>query len=129
MSNYNVERFILKNLQYNFEIFSGKSISISLDDSINILDIKDKHLLLSVTRELSVKPNVDSYVKINCEVSVSFENEINRDIVMEALRNNSINLISVFSKISLLMTQITNLSPFGIIVTPPTYDPRNTTFN
>ena len=129
MSNYNVERFILKNLQYNFEIFSGKSISISLDDSINILDIKDKHLLLGVTRELSVKPNVDSYVKINYEVSVSFENEINRDIVMEALRNNSINLISVFSKISLLMTQITNLSPFGIIVTPPTYDPRNTKFN
>lgn len=126
MSNYNVANIILKNVQYNFANPDRKSISISVNDLIEILEIDEKKALLRVARELSLGPDTDSYVRISYEVSVENDETITKNNILEALRNKSIGLVVVFSKISLLMSQVTNLSPFGIIVTPPTYNPEKT---
>ncbi len=126
MSNFNVSNVILKNVQYNFANPDRKSISVSVNDSIEVLEVDERNALLKVGRELSLGPDTDSYVRINYELSVENEEAITKSIILEALRNKAIRLVGVFSKISLLMSQITNLSPFGIIVTPPTFNPEKT---
>ncbi len=126
MSNFNVSNVILKNVQYNFANPDRKSISVSVNDSIEVLEVDERNALLKVGRELSLGPDTDSYVRINYELSVENEEAITKAIILEALRNKAIRLVGVFSKISLLMSQITNLSPFGIIVTPPTFNPEKT---
>ena len=126
MSNFNISNVILKNVQYNFANPDRKSISISVNDTIEILEIDEKDALLKVVRELSLGPDTDSYVKISYEISVENEEVITKDIIREALCNKTIGLVGVFSKISLLMSQVTNLSPFGIIVTPPTVNLEKT---
>lgn len=126
MSDFNLSNIILKSVQYNFANPDRKSISISVNDSIEVLEVDEKSALLKVVRELSLGPDTDSYVKINYEVSVENEEVLTKAIVLEALHNKTIGLVGVFSKISLLMSQVTNLSPFGIIVTPPTFNPEKT---
>ncbi len=126
MSNFNISNVVLKNVQYNFANPDRKSISISVNDIIEVLEVDETNALLKVVRELSLGPDTDSYVRINYEVSVENEEMLTKAIILEALRNKTIGLVGVFSKISLLMSQVTNLSPFGIIVTPPTFNPEKT---
>lgn len=124
MSDFNITNAILKNVQYNFENLNGRDITISIDDSIEIIGIDDNEAELNVSRALSVKPESNVYIKISYTVSIKNSEKFTRDTILENLRTKAINLIGVYSKISLLMTQITNLSPFGTIVTPPTYEPK-----
>ena len=125
MSKFNIKNILLKNVQYNFENLTGRDIAISISDTIEIIEIDEKKVLLNVERELFVKPNTNTHIKIAYEVTLESEENVNKADVSEGLRERAINLVSVFSKISLLMSQITNMSPFGTIVTPPTYEPQN----
>ena len=126
MSNFSISNLILKNVQYNFANPNSRHISFSINDTIEILDINEKNALLGVIREMTLGPDTDSYVKIKYELSVDCEDVITKDFIKEELYNQTTGLVAVFSKISLLMSQLTNLSPFGTIVTPPTFNPDNT---
>ena len=60
MSDFNLSNIILKSVQYNFANPDRKSISISVNDSIEVLEVDEKSALLKVVRELSLGPDTAS---------------------------------------------------------------------
>ena len=124
MNNYKLTSILLKNVQYNFTNPDRKLISLSVYDSIKICEIFDNQAILQVNRELSYGEKTDSYIRISYEVSVANDEAVSKDNLSESLKNKSMNLSSVFSKISLLISEITNLGVFGPLVTAPNYDPE-----
>lgn len=124
MNNYKLTSILLKNVQYNFTNPDRKLISLSVYDSIKICEIFDNQAILQVNRELSYGEKTDSYIRISYEVSVANDEAVSKDNLSESLKNKSMNLSSVFSKISLLISEITNLGIFGPLVTAPNYDPE-----
>ncbi len=123
MSEFNVSSISLNNAQYNF-CANEKAVKISVNDSVEIVAILKKKAMLKVMRELTLGSDNDSYVRISCEVVIENDEEPTKEIIISSLRNGSIILVGAFSKMSLLMSQITNLSPIGTIITPPTYNPE-----
>ena len=124
MNNYNISALILRGVQYQFTKPEKKDISITVNDSIKIVGILNNEATLDITRELCFGPNTNSFVRINYEVVVAQNEPVAKQELVDALVQRNTNLAMVYSKISLLISQITNMSPFGVIVTPPSYDPR-----
>lgn len=123
MSEFNVSSISLNNAQYNF-CANEKTMKISVNDSVEIVIILKRKALIKVMRVLTLEPTNDSYVKLSCDVVLEKEEEFSKEDITSSLRNGSINLVGAFSKMSLLMSQITNMSPIGTIITPPTYNPE-----
>lgn len=122
MNNCKISNFILKKLEYDFEDLDRKSISIFIGECIKIVEIDDKKALLNVTRELRLGKETESFLKICYDVLVENDQIITKNDLLTMIKNKGIDLIPVFSKISLLISQVTNLSPLGVIVTPPNYN-------
>lgn len=125
MSNYNISRLILENVQYNFTKPDRKDISISVSDNIKVIEIHENEAILNVERALYFDSRTESFVKVNYEIVVKCDEAILKQDLLDALSSKNINLTMVFSKASLLISQITNLSPFGVIITPPSFDSKN----
>lgn len=125
MSNYNISRLILENVQYNFTKPDRKDISISASDNIKVIEIHENEAILNVERALYFDSRTESFVKVNYEIVVKCDEAILKQDLLDALSSKNINLTIVFSKASLLISQITNLSPFGVIITPPSFDSKN----
>lgn len=125
MSNYNISRLILENVQYNFTKPDRKDISISVSDNIKVIEIHENEAILNVERALYFDSRTESFVKVNYEIVVKCDEDILKQDLLDALSSKNINLTIVFSKASLLISQITNLSPFGVIITPPSFDSKN----
>lgn len=122
MKNYKISRLFLKNVQYNFTMPDKKDIAISINDVIKIIEINGNEALLEVGRNLCFGPKTESFVKTNYEVVIECNENIEKQELFDALNNKNINLTVVYSKTSLLISQITNMSPFGVIVTSPNYE-------
>ncbi len=126
MNNYKLSGLTLKKVHYNFAKPDRNEISVSVQDSINILEIRENETILDVSRVLSLGPKTDTFVKVGFEVVIECDNPIEKQNIIDALKSKSISLVMVFSKASLLISQTTSMSPFGVIVTPPSYDPKVT---
>ncbi len=124
MSNYNISRLILENVQYNFTKPDRKDISISVNDYIKVIEIHENEAILNVERTLYFDFRTESFVKVNYEIIVKCDEAIVKQDLLDALSSKNINLTVVYSKASLLISQITNMSPFGVIITPPSFDPK-----
>lgn len=122
MNNYNISGLILKEVRYNFTKPERKTLTISVNDDIEIIGLFENQATLEVKRTLYFDSKNESFVIVSYEVMVEHNEAITKDDLLEALKNRSINLVAVYSKISLLISQITNMSPLGAIVTPPSYD-------
>lgn len=125
MSNYNISALILKEVIYNFKKPEIKALTISVKDNIEIVGIFEKQAILEVKRTLCFDSQCESYVTVCYEVILEHDGVITNDILSQALKNRTINLITAYSKMSLLISQITNMSPLGAIVTPPNFDNEN----
>lgn len=124
MSNYNISRLFLENVQYKFTKPDRKDISISLIDNIKVVEIHENEAILNVERTLNFDARAESFVKVNYEIVVKNDNVIEKQDLTGALSNKKINLTIVYSRASLLISQITSMSPFGVIITPPSYDSK-----
>ena len=125
MSNYYISRLVLENVQYNFTKPDRKDISISVSDSIKVIEINENEAVLDVERVLFFDSKTESFVKVNYEIVVKYDEVIVKQDLLDALSNKKINLTVIYSKASLLISQITNMSPFGVIITPPSFDPKS----
>lgn len=125
MSNYNISRLILENVQYIFTKPDRKDISISVSDNIRVIEIHENEAVLDVERALYFDSRTESFVKVNYEIVVKYDEAIVKQDLIDALSDRNIDLTVVYSKASLLISQITNMSPFGVIITPPSFDPKS----
>ena len=120
MNNYNVSELVLKEVRYNFTKPETETVTVSIRDNIEILAIFENQAKLEAKREMYFHPRKEPIIVVSYEVSIEHNEAITKDDLLDSL-NKSINLVPVYSKISLLISQITNMSPIGPLVTPPSY--------
>ena len=122
MGEYKITNIVLDNVKYNSVKLQGKSIVLSVNDEIEIVEIQDKNAIFNVSRALSFCEGDEPVVRAGYNVILQNDEPIDKQDLLEALKNNKISFYIVFSKISLIISQITNLSPYGTIVTTPMCD-------
>lgn len=124
MKKYHINNLTLINSEYKFTKPDPKLISISVDDSIRVVEIQDQEVVLCVSRELNFGNGTDSFIKVEYEVNLESKGNETTESVIAALTAGVSELSVVFSKVSLLISQLTQASPFGVLVTAPNYNPK-----
>lgn len=124
MKKYRIMNLTLTDSVYHFAKPDPKLISISLHDSIGVMEIQEKEIALRVKRELDFGDGTDSYVSVEYEVRLESKTNETKESILEALNAGVSELSVVFSRISLLVSQLTQASPLGVLVTAPNYNPK-----
>ena len=126
MKKYHINNLTLINSVYRFTKPDPKMISITVEDTINVIEVREKEIVLCVTRELNFGKGTDSFIKVEYEVNIESKDSETKETVLAALTAGVSELSVAFSKISLLISQLTQASPFGVLVTAPNYNPKKT---
>ena len=114
----------LNNINFNFEKPEKNGyIDIEIIDKIKIIEINNDIVDFNVIRDLKFKSLVNSYIHVVFESSIKSTEIITKEEFIEAVKKD-VSMISgaVFTKISLLIANVTNMSPLGTIITPPVYN-------
>lgn len=121
MNNYKLIDRILSKIQYEFAVPEKGKLAIAINDSINILSIKEKQLSLAISRRMNLGGDTD-FISVSYLVTLECEENCDREAVINAIRSGITALHISFSKASLIISQITEASPLGVIITAPGYD-------
>ena len=124
MKKYHINNLTLINSVYKFTKPDPKLISIAVDDTIKVVEIQEKEIVLCIARELNFGEGTDSFIKVEYEVNLESKSSETKETVLTALTAGVSELSVAFSKISLLVSQLTQASPFGVLVTAPNYNPK-----
>ena len=121
-SNVNV---VLMNATYNFEKVDGElQISLNTTDTISIEKVLEKSFIVYVSRRLWFEPMSNTYVQVAYEVQISTNEKESVAGITKAIKEGNSAFGAIFTKASLLISQITNESAFGPIITVPMYNPK-----
>lgn len=124
MKKYHINNLTLINSVYRFTKPDPKLISITVDDTIRVIEIQEKEIVLCIARELNFGEGTDSFIKVEYEVNLESKDSETKETILAALTAGVSELSVAFSKISLLISQLTQASPFGVLVTAPNYNPK-----
>lgn len=124
MKKYHINNLTLINSVYKFTKPDPKLISITVDDTIKVVEIQEKEIVLCIARELNFGEGTDSFIKVEYEVNLESKSSETKETILTALTAGVSELSVAFSKISLLVSQLTQASPFGVLVTAPNYNPK-----
>lgn len=125
MSNYNITGLSLESVNYKFTRPDPKAVGVSMRDKVSIIEINENRAVLNVGRELSLGQQTETSISVEYSVVVESNDNITKQNLSDAIRKREISLTVVYSKISLLIGNITAMSPFGGVVTPPAYIAEN----
>ena len=121
-SNVNV---VLMNATYNFEKVDGElQISLNTTDTISIEKVLEKSFIVYVSRKLWFEPMSNTYVQVTYEVQIATNEKESVAGITKAIKEGNSAFGAIFTKASLLISQITNESAFGPIITVPMYNPK-----
>ena len=121
-SNLNV---VLTNATYNFEKAEGElQISINTTDTISIEKISEKSFVVLASRKLCFEPLSNTYIQVTYEVQIGTNEKENVAGITQAIKEGNSAFGAIFTKASLLISQITNEGAFGPIITVPMYNPK-----
>ena len=121
-SNVNV---VLMNATYNFEKVDGElQISLNTTDTISIEKVLEKSFIVYVSRRLWFEPMSNTYVQVAYEVQIATNEKESVAGITQAIKEGNSAFGAIFTKASLLISQITNESAFGPIITVPMYNPK-----
>lgn len=109
----------------SFNLYNIKSDDkIIIQDTISFKSIIDNIIIAYVSRYISCSDAEKSLVNVTYEIKLKSEDG-DLDSVAEDIKSG-INIFSnVFSRISLTISELTNASLLGAVITPPMYD-KNT---
>ena len=124
MKKYHINNLTLINSVYRFTKPDPKLISITVDDTIRVVELQEKEIVLCIARELNFGEGTDSFIKVEYEVNLESKDSETKETILTALTACISELSVAFSKISLLISQLTQASPFGVLVTAPNYNPK-----
>ena len=124
MKKYHINNLTLINSVYRFTKPDPKLISITVDDTIRVVELQEKEIVLCIARELNFGEGTDSFIKVEYEVNLESKDSETKETILTALTAGISELSVAFSKISLLISQLTQASPFGVLVTAPNYNPK-----
>ena len=127
-SNFTGMNSTLINAQFDFNVAKKiNQISVDQTDEIVIGKIYEHHFGLIITRRLSVSQIGQVLAEATFNVRINTENTETISGITDKIKNGMPMLGNVFSKISLVISQITSQSPYGPIITVPAYDKDKTT--
>ncbi len=116
---FHITKLALTGVDYGFTMLSAEQIDISVKDSIEILEADDQKAVLEVNRMVDFGQTTDSRISVSYLVWVEMNEPMRREDLPEAIKTHIKKLNVIFAKISLIISQLSEASPFGIIVTPP----------
>lgn len=116
----------VKNIEYNFqEPQKDGYIELEIKDEIEINEMTDEYIKTSAIRKLIFKNIENTFLNVTFDMNIKISKPITKDCFIEKIKNGKgIISANVYSKISLLISNITNMCPLGTIITPPTYDAK-----
>ena len=114
----------VKNIEYNFqEPQKDGYIELEIKDEIEINEMTDEYIKTLAIRKLIFKNIENTFLNVTFDMNIKTSKPITKDSFIEKIKNGEgIISANVYSKISLLISNITNMCPLGTIITPPTYD-------
>ena len=116
---------VLTNATYNFEKEEGElQISINTTDTISIEKISEKSFVVLASRKLCFEPLSNTYIQVTYEVQIGTNEKESVAGITQAIKEGNSAFGAIFTKASLLISQITNEGAFGPIITVPMYNPK-----
>ena len=116
---------VLTNATYNFEKAEGElQISIHTTDTISIEKISEKRGVVLASRKLCFEPLSNTYIQVTYEVQIGTNEKESVAGITQAIKEGNSTFGAIFTKASLLISQITNEGAFGPIITVPMYNPK-----
>lgn len=110
---------ILLSLEYVFTKPDIDKVLISVSDDIQIQKIDRDIVVLHLIRVLDYGPETGSFIKVTYELAIKGSKEWNKNSIRQYCNSDAPEIQRAYAKISLLLSDITNESPFGVMVTPP----------
>ena len=101
---------------------TAKSAELEVSDSISIEKIKNEKAHLIVKRLIKFTPLTNAYVSVAYRTVLEAKEAIEKKQLVKDLKEELPFLGIVYSRISLVIAQITNESMFGAVITPPMYE-------
>ena len=116
---------VLTKATYNFEKAEGElQISINTTDTISIEKISEKSFIVLASRKLCFEPLSNTYIQVTYEVQIGTNEKESVAGITQAIKEGNSAFGAIFTKASLLISQITNEGAFGPIITVPMYNPK-----
>ena len=113
----------LINAQFNFNVTKKiNQISVDQVDEIVIGKIQEHNFGLIITRRLSISQIDQVLAEATFNVRIDIESTETTSSITDKIKDGMPILGNVFSRISLVISQITSQSPYGPIITVPVYD-------
>lgn len=110
---------ILISLEYVFSKPDIDKVVISVSDDIQIQKIDRDIIVLHLIRVLDYGPETGSFIKVKYELAIKGQEEWDENAIRKYCNSDAPEIRRSYSKMSLLLSDITNESPFGVMVTPP----------
>ena len=113
--------------EFSFAVSNKVPISIEIGDVIEIKDIQEKKVILSVSRTIKINDSNINLAIVEFEVQIDTIVQETLETVETKLNNGTPIYGNVFSRISLNISENTAFSHFGPIVTMPIFYQKNGT--
>ncbi len=122
-NNFTDINAVLVNANFNFNIAKKTSqLTVNQADEITISKVCDHHFELIITRRLTLLPAEQTLAEASFNVRINTESAETESSITEKIKGGLSALGTVFSRISLVISQITSQGPYGPIITAPLYD-------
>ena len=108
-------------VQYNFQESNKEDmIEVTVEDTIEINEINNEFVNTVVCRKLLFNKLENTYLNVSFDMSIKLSEPITKEEFIKEIKKSQI-LMNLYSKISLIISNITNMCPLGAIITPPIY--------
>ncbi len=124
MNKYQDIKFSLIESKYEHKNYSAvidDSIEISIEEKIVIKKITDDKIDCEVSRTVKFHPLQDCSFSATFFTQIMTEKPVTKEQFIADLKKGLPIMGIVFSQISLAIAQLSNMTNFGAIVTPPVY--------
>ena len=115
--------FLLNKANYHYNPDpNNRRVTLNIEDKVSIDEISDKKIMMIVSRKLFSSNTENLLVEV--EFCVNFETTSSFSVqeLEDSIHMGTPLLSNVFSRISVVISSMTNYSIWGPIVTKPDYD-------
>ena len=121
--NIKSTNLLLTKVDCYFNFITQKSpLAINVEDRIIVDEINEKKVIMSVSRKLFSSDNNKILVDVKFSVYLDLTAKVDFNELKKAIYEGMPLLSNVFSRISVVISAITNYSLLGPVVTVPNYD-------
>ena len=118
----NIKSFLTKAIfEFNEEKDEG-TLRINIIDKINILSITSDVIEFDAIREFNLGETSKSKLLVSNRCILYVKEEIDKETLINNIRKGLDLIHEVYADLSLTISNLTNNSPFMVMVTPPNYD-------